>query len=101
MKFELVEFYPAVKSPNKKFLGSVHIYAIDAKLDIRGIRVFQKNNMFFSIPFQKCIDDEGVLVQYPIISWTDDDTQKEMMGFLKTKVKPIILKAIAKKPKNP
>lgn len=95
MKFELVEFYPAMEPKrNKKFLGTVHIYAIDCGLDIRGIRVTKNGKgIFFNLPHFKAVDSETkVEVRYPLIRWTNDATQKEMMEFLHLQVKPVVLK---------
>ncbi len=99
MKFELVEFYP-IKNPKfKKTIGTIHIYAIDCQLDIRGIFVIKSgNSMFFNFPHFRGVDDEtGQEVNYPLIRWTNAATQKEMMEFLHQEVRPIILERL--KPK--
>lgn len=97
MKFELVEFYPATEPKFKKnFLGTVHIYAIDCELDIRGILVTKHgNSMFFNLPHFKAVDSEtGAKVRYPLIRWTKEATHKEMMDFLHKEVKPEIMKRL-------
>lgn len=96
MKFEFVEFYPVKakesKKTRKRILGSVHIYAIDCKLDIRGINVLEKGKqVFFYFPHFLGVDDEtGEKVRYPFIRWTDNKTHESMINFLHQEVKPII-----------
>ncbi len=98
MKFEFVEFYPSAEMPNNKSkaLGTVHIYAIDCKLDIRGILVFkQGKGIFFCAPHFRGIDTEtGKIVKYPLIRWTNQETQQEMIDFLHKEAKPVILKSL-------
>jgi hypothetical protein len=97
MKFELVDFYPADEfNKRKNFVGTVHIYAIDCQLDIRGILVTtQGKGMFFNLPHFKAIDRETkTVVRYPLIRWTNDATHKEMMDFLHQKVKAEIWKRL-------
>ena len=99
MKFEFVEFYECkLETRPKGFLGTVHIYAIDCNLDIRGIRVVKKGKeLYFSLPHFKAVDEEsGIFVWYPLIRWTDEKTQKQMMDFLKKEVRPIVKERIKK-----
>ena len=93
MKFELVEFYQTKNT--KKAIGTIHIYLIDIKLDIRGILVLKKEDkIFFSFPHFKAIDsDTKKMVSYPFIRF-NDNTQKQMMDFLLNEVKPEILKRL-------
>ena len=101
MKFEFVEFYETTddKLP-KNFVGTVHIYAIDCELDIRGIRVtLHGKGMFFNFPHFKAIEeDTGKPIMYPLIRWTNEKTHKEMLDFLHNEVKPLILGRL--KPKD-
>ena len=100
MKFELVEFYEATDKTKskmgKKRLGTVHIYAIDCELDIRGILVTKHGRgIFFNFPHFKAIDREtGQEVRYPLIRWTNQSTQQEMMDFLHKVVKKEIMKRL-------
>lgn len=100
MKFELVEFYPEKKALRGKrvCLGTVHIYAIDCELDLRGIAVSKHGKgMFFNFPHYSAIDSEsGEKVRYPIVRWTNQKTHEEMMNFLHKEVKPEILKRLQK-----
>lgn len=106
MKFELVEFYPPEQKfqgkTKKNFVGTIHIYIADFKMDIRGIGVCcHKGRMFFNMPSRYTIDPEtGVAVKYPIISWIDDSVNKELMDFLQQKVKPIVLESLQTKSKK-
>lgn len=100
MKFELVDFYP-VDEKNRvnfknNFLGTVHIYAIDCRLDLRGIKVLkQGRNLFFSIPHMFGFDHEtGAKVTYPVFRWEDEQDHKDMMAFLHEEVKPGIMKTV-------
>jgi hypothetical protein len=96
MKFEFVDFYPLKSKRHKNVVGTVHIYAIDCELDIRGI-IVQVNGkaMFFSLPHYRAIDNEtGEEVRYPHIRWTNEATHKEMMDFLHQNVKPEIKKRL-------
>ncbi len=95
MKFEMVEYYPFVE-PKKGFIGTVHIYAIDCELDIRGILIKKTSGgIHFNLPHFRTTElESGVQVSYPMIRWTNPATQKEMMNFLHKKVKPEILKRI-------
>lgn len=96
MKFEFVDFYPLadeIKEKMKKnVVGTVHIYAIDCQLDIRGILVSSyANGMYFNIPnFVGFDPDSGKKIRYPVIGWTQKETHQEMMDFLHKEVKPII-----------
>ena len=97
MKFEMVEFYPASQPTKKRnLLGTLHIYAIDCELDIRGIIVTKHGNgMFFNLPHFRAVDEETKAeVRYPLIRWTNEATQKEMMDFLHKEVKPKIKKLL-------
>lgn len=103
MKFEFVEFYePTDEKAPKNFVGTVHIYAIDCQLDIRGIWVTQKGKAtFFNLPHFKAIDQEtGKEVRYPLIRWTNEETQKEMLDFLHREVKPLVLERLKAKLKE-
>lgn len=96
MKFELVDFYPITDknrgNSKRNVLGTVHIYAIDCQLDIRGIKITQNGkNMFFHLPHIFSQDHEtGEKVRYPVFRWTKESTHTEMMEFLHNQVKPIV-----------
>lgn len=98
MKFEFVEFYPVKDKKLKKLVGTVHIYAIDCELDIRGIRVFKHGNgIHFNFPHFKAVDSEtNEEVTYPFIRWTNASTHKIMMDWLKNEIGPEIMKRIEK-----
>lgn len=98
MKFEFVEFYPIKKPRNNQVKGTVHIYAIDCELDIRGIFVhIHAKSMYFNLPHFMAEDEEtGNLVRYPHIRWTKEETHKEMMDFLHKEVKPKVREILKK-----
>lgn len=100
MKFELVEFYPITEKNRgnlkKNAVGTLHIYAIDCQLDIRGIKVTQHGrSMYFHLPHLFGQDHEtGEKVRFPVIRWTNETNHKEMMDFLHETVKPLIRKRL-------
>ena len=89
MKFELVGFYPVTEKnfskADRNLVGTVHLYCVDCKLDIRGIRVTNNGNtIFFNLPHVYGYDgDTGEKIRYPVIRFTDDEIQKEIFTFLK------------------
>lgn len=101
MKFELVEFYPVGKNPqkklNKNFLGTVHLYFIEEKFDLRGIKVvLRSKSIYFLTPHMWGWDeDEQKIVHYPVFRFTDENKHKEFMDFLHNEVKPIIKERLA------
>lgn len=89
MNFEFVEFYPV---PNAKgqHVGTVHVYVIDIRMDIRGIKVKkQGSKVFFIIPSIMTNDAEtGKKVLYPIVAWVEKKDKKQFMEFLHREAKP-------------
>lgn len=107
MKFEFQDFYPITEKnrvPNMRveFIGTVHIYCIDCKLDIRGIKVTKKGSrVYFNLPHVYGNDHEtGERVSYPVIRWVDEQTQAEMLDFLHAVVKPQILERLSNASQN-
>lgn len=100
MKFEFVEFYPVNEKTRgrmkKGSLGTLHIYAIDCELDIRGISVVkQGKGIYFHFPHFFGFDTEtGEETRYPLFRWTNQTTHQEMMDFLKNEIKPMILERL-------
>jgi hypothetical protein len=99
MKFEFVEFYEWNEDKRTKKnspIGTVHIYAIDCELDIRGIRVFKKKeNLIFCPPDLICDDLEtGERIRYPIIRFTNEKTHREMLEFLRNEVETIVMERL-------
>lgn len=101
MKFEFVEFYPIskeFKAKNRKAIGTVHIYAIEPEMDIRGIRVAKNGKaLFFLLPHTTTTDEEGNEVKYPFLRFTNQKTHQEMMDFLHSEVKPKIIERLRAK----
>lgn len=83
MKIEIVDFY-ALRTKNKDFRGTLHIYLPESKQDIRGIDVFQKKGfVFLQMPYKVGMDPESKKrVKYPVVSWMDE-TLKEFMSRLR------------------
>lgn len=98
MQFEFIEFYerpdlkkcPKSTGKAKKFIGTVHIYARECQMDIRGIAVTCRGNgMFFHMPHFKALDSKtGQIVRYPHIRWKKEADHEDMMAFLHSTVKP-------------
>jgi hypothetical protein len=98
MKYEFVEFYPVVKAKmkNKKILGTCHIYAIDIKLDIRGILVLKHTKgIIYSFPkgYQFCPEEKKV-VSFPLLRFTCEESHKELWKFMFDEVSPKIQKRL-------
>lgn len=108
MKFELVEFYPLTEKNrgniNKKYLGSIHIYAHcdECQIDFRGINVIQQGkSIYFNMPHKASLDHEtGEKVVFPFFRWTSEKLHKEMMDFLHKEVKPKIKDLLSTKSKK-
>ena len=102
MIFEFVEFYETTEEKKKnsrnRCIGTVHIYIADFEMDIRGIRVIKNGNcIFFACPHFFDIDKEtGEKVRYPLIGFTNEKKQKELLDFLHTVVKKRILESKSK-----
>lgn len=77
MKVEFVEFYPLPENKNK-IHGTLHIYIIDYKLDIRGIYAkIQKGRFCFRFPYKTGYDPESnEKCFYPIVSLCEPDMKK-------------------------
>lgn len=102
MKFELVGFYPVTEKnrntnpPN--LIATIHLYVVDYKLDLRGIRLTRnKNRIFFVMPHIFGHDHEtGAPVSYPMFRWNEESDHKAMLDFLIDEVKPVVLAEVAK-----
>lgn len=100
MKFEFVEFYKFPDTTkNKSCKGTVHLYFVDQKMDVRGIMVsLNGKSMYFMMPHMYTFDLEtNKKVRYPVISWVDEKAYKEIFDFLQKEVKPIILERLKNK----
>ena len=90
LKFEVVEFYPESKKKGQ-IKGSMHVYVPAWDMDIRGIRCMaikkekgDKPHYIFRLPEKKALDENGNIVRFPIISWTNPDMQKRFYAFLQS-----------------
>jgi hypothetical protein len=86
MNIEIVEFYP-IPSKKKKLMGTLHVYWIEACLDIRGILTsYNGSSWYFKFPSKKGIDPEtGQEVFYPVLSFSDPNKWKEMIAQTRSK----------------
>lgn len=90
--FEFIDFYP---DPNpKKRLGTCHVYDCDAKMDIRGIRVFIfKKSIMYLVPGERNIED-GKSVFYPYIGFTDPKKKKQLIDTCQKHCTPLVKKLL-------
>lgn len=102
MKLELVGFYPITEKNREanppNLIATVHLYVVDYKLDLRGIR-FTKNGKrrVFLMPLVFTADNEtGLPVSFPVFRWTDEKDHKAMLDFLHHEVKPKIFAELEK-----
>lgn len=90
MKFEFIEFYPIpIVEKKQKLIGTVHIYLIEKKMDIRGIKVFRLKGKNFRIqlPYMRGWDsEEKKEVQFPVVSFADDEENQEFWTFIREDV---------------
>lgn len=91
MKIEFVEFYPYHSKKVYIIHGSLHVYIIDWKLDIRGVYVRITNNKFwFRLPHLSSVDAEtGSFVGFPVISFDAKD-REEFFKILETDGKKFV-----------
>lgn len=89
MEIEIVEFYPDLdKKPLfKNLIGSMHVYIIEDKIDLRGVRVFlNRNGLYFKMPCLVGLDEETKKkVLYPLFSYQDREKDKKLREQIKIK----------------
>lgn len=91
MKIEFVEFYPYASKRENVIHGSLHLYIIDWKLDIRGVyvRIIDKR-FWFRLPHLSSIDAQtGNYVGFPVISFDAKD-REIFFKILKTEGKKFV-----------
>lgn len=90
MKFEFVEFYPIpIVDKKQKLIGTVHVYLVEKKMDIRGIKVFKLKGKNFRIqlPYMRGWDsEEKKEVQFPVVSFSDEVENQEFWTFIREEV---------------
>lgn len=93
MKIEVVEVYK-VKTLNKKFVGTAHVYLCDLDMDLRGIGVYKKKDGFFCQSADRFAVDETTKqkVRYPVVRFTNNEKQKQFMNELSKAVTDYLLK---------
>jgi hypothetical protein len=98
--FEIVGFYPCdeKKPKTKKFVGTLHVYDIEFKLDIRGCPCFKRPASFYvSPPMKKDWDpDEQKVVVYPIICY-EPEKQNIFLNFLRNECSQYVAEKTEKK----
>ena len=108
MKFEIVDFYPYMRSPKwkklggRKPIGSVHVYWIDQEMDLRGILAYisPKTGIYYSLPFLTNFSPEtNRVVRYPAFAFTSLEKTKALEDFLKLEATPLVEKYLKENPK--
>ncbi len=97
MKIEIVEFYLMGRNDEKQQLkGTLHIYLCDHDIDLRGISVTKRKDIwFFGMPSRNGIDpDTEKNVQYPIFSFTNREKSKQLLDEIIQKGKEYILRNV-------
>ena len=100
MNIEIIGFYPIQDNKAKyKIMGTLHIYLIDYGLDIRGIfaAVAKNGSVFFKLPCGFGVDQEtGQKVRYPILGFTDQEKERDLIKELREKSKKFIEEKLSK-----
>jgi hypothetical protein len=76
----VVDYYP-YKSKGREIQGSLHVYLIDFKMDLRGIWVRRKGRSWrFTMPTKVTTDWETQKeVRFPIIDFTEPQMNKDLL----------------------
>jgi hypothetical protein len=107
MKFEIVDFYPYMRSPKwkktggRKPIGTVHVYWIDQEIDLRGIgaHISQKEGIYYTLPFLTNYNPlETRISMYPAFSFTCKFKERELEDFLKSEATPLVEKYLKENP---
>lgn len=104
-KFELVDFYFLANDPKQKIMsGTLHVYFPTLDLDLRGIWIGKneqkgKVKWKLTLPSRQTIDaDTKQKVGYPIISFSNRQTQKDLEKMILEKAIPLIMEKLKKAP---
>ncbi len=102
MNLEVIECYVIERDDkNHTFKGSLHVYLIDIKADLRGIHVSKnKNKWFFALPFQSSRDINATdRIRFPVFSFNDYKKTDLMKAVIKEKGKQYIETQVLNKKK--
>lgn len=78
MKVEITEYYPAKFKKGKTTYGSMSLYIVDLKMDIKFCRVInKKQHWYFELPHQFVIED-GKKIKVPIINFVENEKNIEL-----------------------
>lgn len=85
MEIEVVEFYPIHKK-GSNIEGTLHIYLIDKRQDLRGIYVTkEKKKWRFEMPYRVQYDKETKKEQkFPVFCYTQPEEQQEFIDLIKS-----------------
>jgi len=86
MNVELIGVYP-IAFNKKAFIGTMHIFLVEEKLDVRGIFVTKSKNKFFvDMPHMTQYDhEEKKFVNFPIFQFFDNAKHKLLVSILRQK----------------
>lgn len=96
MEIEIVDFYP-VEKQERRLLGSLHIYLIDLKLDIRGFRVIfdmdaQKRWRFIFPHISIFFPKEQKSETFPVVQFSDAQMNRDLIKQIRKKASEYIRK---------
>lgn len=96
MEIEIVEFYP-VEKQERRLLGSLHVYIIDLKLDIRGFRVIfdmdaQKRWKFVFPHISIFFPKEQKPETFPVVQFSDPQMNRDLIKQIRKKASEYIRK---------
>jgi len=104
MNVEIVDFYPCIAiKKHSVIVGTIHVYLKDFDIDLRGIRVINLKNRY-SIQLRcDCTTDteDGSKVRYPIFSFQNKETGKDLMDSIRDELNIFFPKWCAKNQFNP
>jgi hypothetical protein len=105
IEIEVKNVYPAQRDDQKQLLkGGLHaiIRLGDIELNVRGILFSKtKEKYFFRLPFKSGINHETKLsVQYPILSFSDEELDKAMLDSIYEKAPSMIESFLAANPQT-
>lgn len=100
MNIEIIDFYPLYRETHQ-YTGTLRLRLIDLGIDLLGVHVkCTKDKWYFNIPFKTAVDEKGVFVQYPLISFQDKEKQRALVNSIREKA-PSFIEAKINDPLKP
>lgn len=97
MNIEIVEAYLIVKK-GKRVCWSLHVYIPEYDMDLRGIKVYRReNSWFFQMPYLSNYDhEEKRIVKFPVIGFSEREKSKRLIENIQEKAKIYIEEKLSK-----